>query len=261
MALLRVALLISVALTLTAAVKRKELILCYDEWPPSTIFPSEKNFNRGFTIDLMQSVFAKHGYDVVFREVPYARGIEMTATGQCHLLAEVPDGVQEKNILFPEESTFAYKQAFFIRRGSNWKYKGVNSLKGLRVGNIVGYDYSQLDPDFQRFLKDPKKSNQITVVGGTDGIQQLMRLIAIGRLDTFNEAFLIGSYVIQQNGLQDQLTVGGYFSKPLVEKPVFSPKNPESAKLMKIWDEDRKNLRLSGRDLKFLEKYGLKSVE
>ncbi len=243
-----------------AFAQTKNLVLCYDEWPPSTMFPTVKDPRRGFTIEMMESIFTKHGYKITFREVPYARGVEMTKNGQCNLIAEVPEG-QEKDVVFPLENTFSYRQAFFIKKGNPWRYKGIKSLKGLQIGNIVGYDYSSLDPAYHSYITDPKNRNQITMASGNDGILQLLQMIALGRLDTYNEAHLIGSYVLSQNHLSDQIVVGGYFQKPLIEKPAFSPKNANTPKLIRLWDEERKKLRESREDLKFLEKYGLKNVD
>jgi polar amino acid transport system substrate-binding protein len=249
-----------IPLVLLAGTPEKKINLCYDAWPPSTIFPSSADPRRGFTIEMMQEIFSKRGYKVIFQELPYARAMQMTKLGHCNLLAEVPEG-QEKDVVFPQETTFSYKQAFFVRKGSPWRYNGVSSLKGLRIGNIVGYDYSSIDSDYHRFLTDPKNAAQITMASGTDGILQLMQMIAMGRIDTFNEAYLIGSYVMTQNKLSDQISIGGVIKKPLLEKPAFAPNDPETPKLMKIWDEERYKLRQSKRDLLFLEKYGLHSID
>ncbi len=237
----------------------KLLRLCYDEWPPSTIFPTEQNPQRGFTIDMLTHIFSSNGYQVKYMEVPYARGIELVRQGDCDLLAEVPDGAA-KGVLYPEMNTFTYKQVFFVKKGSVWSYNGVASLKGLRVGNIAGYDYTSIDPEFQSYLQDPENKKNITVLAGETALPQMMKMISAGRIDTFNEALLIGTYVIQRQGLTDTLTVAGASPKSLSEKPVFSPVHPNAKTLMKIWDEGRKKLRLNGKDKTFLEKYGLKNI-
>lgn len=243
----------------TEASAKPQLRLCYDEWPPSTIFPTEKNPERGFTIDMLTHIFSAGGYEVKYVQVPYARGIELVRQGDCDLLAEVPEGAA-KGVLYPEMNTFAYKQVFFVKKGSKWSYNGVSSLKGLRVGNIAGYDYSSIDPAFQEYLQNPENKKSVTVLAGETALPQMMKMISAGRIDTFNEALLVGTYVIQRQGLAGELVVAGVSPKLLNEKPVFSPGHPNVKKLMKIWDEGRKKLHLNGHEKSFLEKYGLKNI-
>ena len=55
------------------------LKVCYDEWAPMTIFPSEKSSDRGVVIDMLEQIYTEKGYSLEYYEVPLARGLDMVA--------------------------------------------------------------------------------------------------------------------------------------------------------------------------------------
>ena len=237
--------------------------ICYDHWAPSTIFLSKKNKKRGFVIEMLTDIYTKAGYTITFHEYPYSRCLSEVSKGNCDIIAEANQDTTEAapgvpiNLLFPKKATFKYRYAFFVHKRNPWTYKGINSLKGMRIGNIPGYDYSQISKPFDEYLFT-NKSNSILVYHafGQDGAATILDLIAKKRVDLFSESFLFGTYLIKQNALENKIKIAGFFKTPLVLKPGFSPKRKDAQKLMDIWDQGRKNIEFQGEIKKYLMKYG-----
>jgi len=92
------------------------LKVCYDQWPPMTIFPSEGFPARGFVIDMLEQIYTSKGYQLEYYEVPLARGLDMVADGLCDMLPEYLFSQDtEVGFEYATEATFAYPIAFVVR--------------------------------------------------------------------------------------------------------------------------------------------------
>ncbi|MCK5310884.1 MAG: transporter substrate-binding domain-containing protein [Desulfobacteraceae bacterium] len=242
----------------------KHINICYDHWVPSTIFLSKENTKKGFVSEMLADIYTKAGYDITFHEYPYSRCLSEVSKGNCDIIAEANPETKEAapgvsiNLLFPKRATFKYRYALFIHKDKTWEYNGINSLKGMRIGNIPGYDYSPISTVFEDYLvKNKSNSALVYYAFGNDGATQLLDLIAKKRIDLFSESFLIGAYIIKQNFWGDKIKIAGFFKTPLVLKPGFSPKRKDVHKLMDIWDQGRKSIESRGEIKKYLKKYGI----
>jgi polar amino acid transport system substrate-binding protein len=54
--------------------RAETLKVCYDQWEPMTIFPSEGSSGRGVVIDMLDQIYTAKGYKPEYYEVPLARG-------------------------------------------------------------------------------------------------------------------------------------------------------------------------------------------
>ncbi len=233
-----------------------DLIICYDPWPPSMIFPSKEDPKRGFVIDMLTDIFQSNGYSITFRKVPYIRAKVETEAGRCHIMAEVvPD--ENSNLLYPEMTTFPHQYSFFVKKGNPWKYNGISSLKGMIIADIIGYDYSLIDLEYDNYLKNEDNAKHIIQFAGKDAIQKIFRLITMGRVDAFAESTIVGNYIINKYGMKDKLSVAGSFPTPLVQKPGFSPKFEQAKLLMKLWDKGRREIGRQDKMKSYLQKYGI----
>ncbi|MCI2284006.1 transporter substrate-binding domain-containing protein [Colwellia sp. MSW7] len=122
------------------------LKVCYDQWPPMTIFPSEGSSARGFVIDILHEIYTSKGYEIEYYEVPLARGLDMVANGSCDMLPEYLFSKNaEKGFEYAAQATFSYTAAFIVRHDDPWIYNGVESLKGKRIatGPNLGLQFSE----------------------------------------------------------------------------------------------------------------------
>jgi polar amino acid transport system substrate-binding protein len=235
--------------------------VCYDQWAPMTIFPTEGAPERGVVIDMLNLIYTSKGYELEYYEVPLARGLDMVAEGLCDMLPEyLFSKNSESDFVYATEATFAYPSAFVIRREDTWRYNGIESIRGKRIATGPGWDYSSMSADYQHYIDDPKNTNFVEVMAGNDDVvERIFRMISENRVDLYADNELVLQYVLNQLNLSEVLkVVRPGLEKKLVEMPIFSKKMPAEKRreIMKIWNEGRLLLK-DGREKTLLDKYSV----
>ncbi len=241
------------------------LKVCYDQWPPMTIFPSETASERGVVIDMLEQIYSAKGYTLEYYEVPLARGLAMVADGTCDMLPEyLFSKSAETGFVYASQSTFSYPTAFVIRRDDPWRYKGIQSIQGKRIATGPGWDYSSMSADYQNYIDDPDNLNFIEVIAGSDDvIERAFRMIKQRRVDLYADNVLVLQYVLNKLNLHDELQiVHPGLEKNLVEMPIFSTQIPPQKRqqLIKIWDEGRLAIK-GNKQQQLLKKYRVTFAE
>lgn len=220
------------------------LKVCYDQWPPMTIFPTKEAPERGVVIDMVEQIYSSKGYALEYFEVPLARGLDMVTEGLCDML---PEYLYSKNpdngFVYASEATFSYGTAFVVRKDDPWRYQGVQSLKGKRIATGPGWDYSSMSVGYQHYIDDPANSDFVEVIAGYDDVvDRIFQMIKEDRVDLYADNDLVLQYVLNQLDLNDDLRiVRPGLEKKLVEMPIFSKKIPTDKRqeLINIWNEGR----------------------
>jgi polar amino acid transport system substrate-binding protein len=238
------------------------LKVCYDQWPPMTMFPSETSSERGVVIDMLDQIYSEKGYTTEYYEVPLARGLDMVAEGLCDMLPEYLYSQNlENGFVYGAEATFSYPTAFVVRKNDPWRYKGISSLKNKRIATGPGWDYSSMSVDYQNYIDDPDHANFIEVVAGYDDVvDRILYMIKENRVDLYADNDLVLQYILNQLKLNDELQIiRPGLEKQLVEMPIFSKKIPseQRQKLITIWDEGRLSMKGKQEEV-LLSKYGIK---
>ena len=232
----------------------KTIIAVYDHYPPSTIIPSDDEPRRGFANDMLRDIFEKAEYTVVFKEQPLARALETMASGGAHVYPEIIKPLAP-SLLYPESPTFNHDYVIWVKNDGPWVYNGADSLRGRRVGNVVGYEFGHLDKDYDAFILD--EETDLFETGGTDAISRLFQMLDLGRIDMYCESYLVGQYEIAKLGLSGKVRPAGVLPVPIIVYPGFSPTDPRSEELLAVWDAGRRELQAIGRDKLYLEAYGI----
>jgi polar amino acid transport system substrate-binding protein len=237
------------------------LKVCYDQWPPMTIFPTEEAPERGVVIDMVDRIYRSNGYVLEYYEVPLARGLTMVGDGLCDMLPEyVFSGNSEDEFVYADEETFAYTTAFVVRRGDPWRYTGIRSIEGKRIATGPGWDYSSVSTDYQSYLDDPKNASFVEVIAGYDDVvDRIFRMLVENRVDLYADNDLVLQHVLNRLNLADELEiVRPGLEKKLVERPIFSNALPAEKRqtLIRIWNEGRVAMKGAG-EKKLLEKYNV----
>ncbi|NVK75387.1 MAG: transporter substrate-binding domain-containing protein [Oceanospirillaceae bacterium] len=220
------------------------LKVCYDQWPPMTIFPTKEAPDRGVVIDMIEHIYVSKGYRLEFYEVPLARGLDMVSDGLCDMLPEYLYSKNSDNdFVYADEPTFAYDSAFVVRRDDLWRYTGVESLKSRRIATGPGWDYSSMSVDYQDYLDDPKNAEFVEVIAGYDDVvDRIFQMIKDNRVDIYADNELVLQYVLNQLDLNNELIlVRPGLEKRLVEMPIFSKEIPVGQRqaLIDIWNKGR----------------------
>jgi polar amino acid transport system substrate-binding protein len=239
----------------------KTLKVCYDKWPPMTIFPSEESPQRGVIIDMLDEIYTSKGYTPEYYEVPLARGLTMVAEGICDMLPEyVFSTNSEKGFVYATEKTFAYTTAFVVRQDDQWRYNGIQSIKGKRIATGPGWDYSSMSEDYQNYITDPKNSTFVEVIAGSDDVvERILFMIKAHRVDLYADNDLILQHALNRLNLNNELKiVCPGLEKKLVEMTIFSTKIPAEKRqeLIKIWNDGRLSMK-GAKEKALLDKYNI----
>lgn len=235
------------------------LKICYDQWAPMTIFPTQDSSARGVVIDMLQQIYTSKGYQLAYYEVPLARGLAMVAEGTCDMLPEyLFSKHSENNFEYATEVTFAYTTAFVVRRDDPWRYYGVQSIKGKRIATGPGWDYSSMSIAYQNYIDDRNNAHLVEVIAGNDDvIERIFRMITEHRIDLYADNELVLQHVLNRLSLNDELKiVRPGLEKKLFERPIFSKKIPAEKRqeLINIWNEGRISMKGKKEQI-LLEKY------
>lgn len=228
------------------------------EFCPFVCDPAKEDGRPGFSIELERAVFERAGYQINFHLVPYIRSIKMTEVGEYDAVGFCNDESSEKNIC-SKESVGPMLQAFYVKKGTPWRYTGIESLEKIKVGVISGYDYTLLSEEFQAYLEKNRDNHDLVEYQyGKNVLHRIFQKILLGRIGTTNESVYVADYVAQKAGLLDKLEKAGTFEKVVWGRMCFSPKNPNSEKYVIILDEGIRQMKASGEMDRILNKYGLK---
>lgn len=211
------------------------ITLCYDHWPPATIHASVREPRHGFMVDMARDIFSQANYVVTLREVPYARGLHDVIAGGCDVMLLMPK-LPGRGVRYPRLPAMHSRNGFFVPAHSQWQYRGLASLAGLRIGNIIGYDYSNISPSFAAFIAQPTAGASIITKSGAQALPQLLSLLALGRLDLMVEDEQVARYLLRRQGLVNQVKQVGAFPATLALYPGFSSRYPGVDKLVALWD-------------------------
>jgi len=241
--------------------RAETLKVCYDQWPPMTIFPTAKEARRGVVIDMFSDIYQRAGISLEFYQVPYARGMQMVEDGLCDVLPEKEfSPLADAGYVYANEETFRYPTAFVVRRDDPWRYKGIQSVQGRRVATGPGWNYSSMSEVYQAYLDNPRNQDFVEIVSGdSDVVDRIMLMIIEGRVDLYADNLFVLQYLLKVNGLSEKLQIvtPGLENK-LVEKPIFSSKldSERRERLMNIWDKGRNSM-TPAQEASLLKDYGI----
>lgn len=237
---------------LTTASAQQVVTVAADSWYPFNGEPGDAK--PGYVVEILKSVFEKNGAKVEYTVLPWKRAVADVEQGKIAgvigaMKSDTPD------FTFPEETIGLNDVSFFVKQGSPWKFEGIDSLKGKRLGVCNGYSYNE---KLDAYIKANLGAAVDEASGDAPIIQNIKKLNA-GRIDTCVEVATVFWANVEKAGLKKEDFVQvGTDGTPNPMYVSFSPKKEESKKLAAQFSEGIKALRSSGDLAKIMEKYGLK---
>lgn len=243
------ALLLLCVLAFTAPAIADEITIVADEWAPYCGKPGAAQ--PGYGIEIAQHVFNAAGHNVLYKVVPWTRAIIDTRNGKYNAIVgaareEAPDFV------FPEEEIGMARDAFFVKKGSTWTYKGLDSLRTKTIGAIKGYSYGEeLDAYFKENARD------VQYVFGEDPLRKNIDKLLAGRFDVLIEDENALLHKVKAIKAADKVVNAGATGESIELYITFSPKITKSNEYAEILTKGLRQLKKSGKLEKILAKYGL----
>jgi polar amino acid transport system substrate-binding protein len=221
----------------STAYSAEKVVICFDSWPPAKITGAQAKPDRhGFIVDMLRKIYEKHGFQVEMQAMPYMRAIAEVEQGRCDLEPATTLMISKVG-LFAKTPSYVSQYVFFTPKGSTFQYSGVASLKNLKLGTVVGYDYSSMDSEFQKYIT--AAGPFVSSLAGLGAVDRTFKKISLGWLDLFAEDINVGQYIILQQGLGQKLQVSSPLPNTLKLYPMFSPAHPaKSAKLIRIFETE-----------------------
>ena len=227
------------------------LIISADPWCPYNCDDSSRE--RGFMVDIVSEILARHDYVVTYRNDPWPKALEDVASGKVDAVVGAGDS-EAKDLITAPEPLGINKTCFFTLAAKDWSYSGVPKLASVRLGVISGYLYGgavdqYVDENRIRFDK-------VQLVSGDRPLLQNVRKLQSGRIDVLAENEMVMSFSMRKFAILGIRSAGCDPEIPLYV--AFSPKRSDAKRLSEYINVGVSELRRSGGLRKILDRYGVK---
>ncbi len=225
-----------------------------DEWCPHNCLPQDKK--PGYMIEVAQRAFEMAGHKLDYSLSNWTRAIAEARAGTIDgIVGAIP--ADAPDMVYHQEEAGLQRNTFFSRKEARWTYAGIASLDQVKLGIIQDYAYSE---EIAAYVKAHEKIPQrIQVTTGSTALEQNIKKLQAGRIDTLIEDASVFQYKTIQMGLADKFHESVAIVMPSSKLYIgFSPKNPKSKEYAEILSKNILVLRSNGELAKILGKYGLK---
>lgn len=222
-----------------------------DAWYP--INGEAGSATPGYMIEIAQTILIDNGHSLDYQTMPWERSLAEVRTGKYDCVVGATPGDAE-DFVFPEESWGEFESTFYVKKGSSWRYADLDSIKNIKVGVIGGYAYSD---EFDAYVAENKSSAMVQVLNANNALEQNIKKLNAGRIDTVVESHLVMKAKLMEMGLADNIVPAGALTE---SEPIFiacSPAKASSKIYSKLFSDGIQKLRASGQLKTILDKYGL----
>lgn len=223
-----------------------------DEWFPINGTPGSTT--PGYMIELAQVILAANGHKVDYKTMPWERSLADVRRGKfdCVVGAYKDDA---PDFVFPEEPWGVIESTFYVKKGSSWSYKGIESLKNIKIGTIGGYAYSE---EFDAYVEANKSTAKVQVINANNALEQNIKKLASSRIDATIESHLVMEAKLKSLGMREEIMGAGVLSEADNMYIACTPIKESSKRYVKLFTQGVEKLRRSGELKVILDKYGLK---
>jgi len=224
-----------------------------DEWLPYNGPSNQKP--PGYMIEMATAIAKTAGHTIDYRHIPWDDALEGVRIGSfdCVVGATRNDA---PDFSFPAQSWGLSSAAFYVLSESKWKYDGIASLEGIKLGVVPDYSYSEeLDPYIETHGDDPARIVKVTG-GGRVAMSAASRLVS-RKMDAFVEDPNVMRETLRKLELEQRIVERG---RAKDGDPIFiacTPADPRGAAYAKLFSEGTTALRESGELATILAKYGI----
>lgn len=226
-----------------------EIILGSDPWPP---FTDEAGDNPGYMVEVAEKIFTQKGHTVVYKVMAWSRAVKITRAGKMNGIIGAAVGDAE-DFVFPENELGKLENYMFVLKNSTWTFENIDSLKTVKIGVILDYDYGAT---FMEYMKANQGSGKIDIMGGDDPLKKNILKLKAKRIDVLIEAKPVFEYTVEAMGMADLFKSAGSDGEADPIYVAFSPKHPKSKEYAKILSDGIEQMRQSGELATILAKYG-----
>lgn len=159
----------------------------------------------GFEIDVWNEIGKRMGYKVEYTTAEFSGLFGMLDTDKIDTIANQITMTEQRKEKYLFAQPYVHSGAQLVVKKGNESIKGLEDLKGKKVGVSLGSNYEQM-------LREYDKNNEISIITYEDFLGSLQD-VALGRIDAIVNDKLASIINIEKSGLELQL--GGDPVKPL----------------------------------------------
>lgn len=156
-------------------------------WPP---FINDDDANPGLVVEIVTAAYQTQGYELQFNVLPWLRALKSAKTTRIDVIPALwYTRKRSKHYLYSD--AYLVNEITFVKRASDpFKYSGVSSLDGKKVGVIGAYHYDSV------FLS----AQNVEKITADRLMVNLKRLIS-GHIDLAVSDRIVASHTIKQSSL------------------------------------------------------------
>jgi len=209
------------------------------EYPP---FASKNLKHQGFTSQVVKEAFARSGYVVQFKFVPWKRALETTkklkydATSFWFIDEEKQKVFQYSDPIYDEKTAF-----FHLRTTILPDWKKLSDLSKYQFGATRGYSYSK---EFWQAGKDG-----ILKIEEASSDKTNFKKLLKSRIDIFPSGIVVGYGILNSsfdNSMVSKITYHPRILRSSTTHVLFPKKSPKTKKLVKAFNNGLLKLRAEG---------------
>lgn len=238
-----------------AQAQSRSVVIGADPWCP--FICDSGGPQQGLMVDIAKEALALSGYEMSYRNIPWARAKKMVRHGAIDGIVGTGNyGPEATPYQFPETALGVSETCFFRRVSDQWEYKSPQSLASQTMGWINDYLFGD-NTGLNDWVNAHKGTSQLLTVSGTVTHPRLFKLLLAQRISTFAEDRYVINYKLKKLGLQDKIAVAGCTGPIDKVYVAFSQKTGRGEMLAKALDDGVEKLRRNGRLAAILKTYGL----
>lgn len=189
---------ITLAASAPSADDRPTLILAADDWCPFNCAPDAAQ--PGYLVEFAAQVAAANGYRLDYRQMPWSQALALAGSGKVQgVIGASP--VYSGELALTSEVAGLDVTAIAIRQPllTRPQITALTELDGLRLGFIQHYVFDNGGP-VDRYVLERRLNAPATItqVNSSNGLQELLALLAAGRIDFIFENEAVLRYALQQ---------------------------------------------------------------
>jgi len=209
--------------------EERVLTIGADQWCP--FFCQAGVGYDGYSIELLQEALLITGHKSKYVTGPFDDITNQVENGKYDI-----HGATDKNftptLLIGKEPVAFSRWMFVVKKGSDWKYEGVDSLKGKRFGSIAGYVYSDT---LTNYYAKPENKELIFTLSSEKPQQEILHMLMSSKFDFIVEDANVINYWAKKEGVRDQIEFVGLDAKASFY-PAYRNNDKKSAELAKEID-------------------------
>jgi len=215
----------------------RTVTLANGEWPP---YQSRHLKYAGIASRIVQAAFAEQGIKVKYVFLPWKRAYYMARKGMLDGTFVWRESFERVQDFWFSDPIFTGRTVFFHLKEKPFDWRRLNDLKGMTVGETLGYEYVPLDR--------ARRQGLIRVERAPTDRQNLEKLIR-GRIDLFPSDLDVGLQLIQTHLSPEQAARLTWSKKPLEivgYHLMMTRQSPRSPALLKKFNLGLAHLRKKG---------------